>query len=449
MGSTKRSCPIDILIAEDSPTQAEQLRLLLEREGHQVRVAANGRLALESAREKKPALLITDVVMPDMGGYELCKAFKVDDALHDVPVMLVTSLTSILDIAKGLSCGADNFIRKPYDPESLLERIDYLLRNHELRRTGSTQLGLEIYLGGERHFITSGKEQILDLLVSSYEEAVKVNAELKLREREVSHLNDDLQQRAAELEEANRELDSFNHSVSHDLRTPLLTIDWNAAFLQEEYGRQLDEDALKLLSAVREGARRMSQLIAGLLEFSRSGRRPIHCAQIDMTGMVRRVCEELCGQPPQGSRYTRPEFDIGVLPSGWGDPVLIYQVWINLISNAIKYSSRRESPEIRITGRASGDDAAYSVQDNGVGFDMEYADRLFGVFQRLHSADEFSGTGVGLAISQRIIKRHGGHIWAAAEIDKGATFEFTLPRVRSMSADPKLGGGQDVSVKDV
>jgi len=273
MGSTKRSCPIDILIAEDSPTQAEQLRLLLEREGHQVRVAANGRLALESAREKKPALLITDVVMPDMGGYELCKAFKVDDALHDVPVMLVTSLTSILDIAKGLSCGADNFIRKPYDPESLLERIDYLLRNHELRRTGSTQLGLEIYLGGERHFITSGKEQILDLLVSSYEEAVKVNAELKLREREVSHLNDDLQQRAAELEEANRELDSFNHSVSHDLRTPLLTIDWNAAFLQEEYGRQLDEDALKLLSAVREGVRRMSQLIAGLLEFSRSGRR--------------------------------------------------------------------------------------------------------------------------------------------------------------------------------
>lgn len=437
MESTNRSRSVDILIAEDSPTQAEQLRLLLEQEGHRVRVAANGVLALELAREQKPALLITDVVMPDMDGYELCRAIKADTTLRDVPVMLVTSLSSVLDIAKGLGCGADNFICKPYDSDALVERIDCLLLNRELRRSGTTQLGLEIYLGGERHFITSGKEQILDLLVSSYEEAVKVTAECRRREHEVSRLNDDLQQRAAALEEANIELDSFNHTVSHDLRTPLLLIDWNAAFLQEEHASQLDEAGLKLLGVVRENVRRMSQLIADLLEFSRSGRQLIKCAEIDMTEMVRRVFKELGDPSHEGGGDRRSEFAVGVLPPARCDPVLIHQVWVNLISNAIKYSSRRERPAIRVTGRVSGGDNIYSVQDNGVGFDMEYVDKLFGVFQRLHSADEFPGTGVGLAISQRIIKRHGGRIWAEAEIDKGATFEFALPRIRSVQVDPE------------
>lgn len=433
MVSTEQSRLIDILIAEDSPTQAEQLRMLLEAEGHRVRAATNGRLALESAREKKPALLITDVVMPDMDGYELCKAFKADGALRDVPVILVTSLTSILDIAKGLTCGADNFIRKPYDPDALIERIDYLLRNRELRRSSRTQLGLEIYLAGERHFITSGKEQILDLLVSSYEEAVKANAELKRRDHEISRLNEDLQQRAAALEAANVELDSFNHSVSHDLRTPLLLIDWNSAILQEEHAGQLDEGGLKLLGIVRESVHRMSQLIADLLEFSRLGRQPISYAEIDMAGMVHRVFEELYDQSHPGAGARKPEFSVGALPPARGDPAMIFQVWVNLISNAIKYSSRREYPAIRVMGQIRGGDSIYSVQDNGAGFDMEYVDRLFGVFQRLHGPDEFPGTGVGLAISHRIIKRHGGRIWAAGEVDKGATFEFALPRGPSMA----------------
>ena len=190
---------INILIAEDSRTQAEQLRYLLENEGYTVTAATNGKHALELARQHKPTLVISDIVMPEMDGYALCKAIKTDGALHDVPVIILTTLSSIQDIATSLDCGADNFLRKPYDPKALLARIDNILSNWELRKGNKMRMGLEIFLGGKKHFITSEREQILDLLISSYEQAIQVNEELKLREQEVSSLNADLEQHAAEL----------------------------------------------------------------------------------------------------------------------------------------------------------------------------------------------------------------------------------------------------------
>ncbi|AWV05076.1 hybrid sensor histidine kinase/response regulator [Burkholderia sp. JP2-270] len=429
MTRTRQS--VDVLIAEDSATQAEQLRLLLEEAGHRVRVAVHGRMALEAARAHKPDVLITDIVMPDMDGYELCKTVKADDTLADVPVILITALNSIVDIAHGLACGADNFIRKPYDPNALIERIDYLLSNRELRKESKTQSGLEIYLAGERHFITSGREQMLDLLVSTYDEAIKTNEALKQREQEVWHLNKDLEQRAAALEAANRELESFSYSVSHDLRTPLRVIDGYSSILQEEYANRLGDDGQRLLGTVRESAQRMSQLIEHLLEFSRCTRQSISRTRCDMTAMARHVFDELWRDPgsaPGGRGSTMPpEFLLDALPDAFADPALIRQVWVNLISNAIKYSCRREHPVIRISGSMSGGECVYSIEDNGAGFEMRLADKLFTVFQRLHRVDEFPGTGVGLAISQRIVKRHGGRIWARAEVDKGATFEFALP----------------------
>jgi len=426
MARSKRS--LDVLIAEDSPTQAEQLRFLLEAEGHRVRVAAHGRMALEAARTHTPDVLITDIVMPDMDGYELCRAIKADDALAGVPVILLTALDSIIDIARGLACGADNFIRKPYDPDALIERIESLLRNRELRKESKTQLGLEIYLAGERHFITSGREQMLDLLISTYEEAIKTNDELKRREQEVRRLNEDLQQRAAALEAANHELESFSYSVSHDLRAPLRVIDGYSAILQEEHASALGDEAGRMLGTVRESAQRMSRLIEQLLEFSRLTRQSMSRARCDMTAMARRAFDELRDERRiASSDATPPEFLLDVLPDAFADPALIRQVWVNLIANAIKYSSRREQPVIRVSGRTSGDECVYSVEDNGAGFDMLLADKLFAVFQRLHRADEFPGTGAGLAISQRIVMRHGGRIWARAEVDRGATFEFALP----------------------
>lgn len=180
---------VEILIAEDSPTQAEQLQNLLEGHGYRVVVAANGRKALESLRRRRPSLVISDIVMPEMNGYELCQAIKSDAALQDVPVILVTTLSDVLDIMKGLECGADNFIRKPYEEKYLLARVDYLLMNQEMRKSQKMQMGMEIHLGGQRHFITAERQQIVDLLISVYEEAIHLNEELKARQSELANSN--------------------------------------------------------------------------------------------------------------------------------------------------------------------------------------------------------------------------------------------------------------------
>ena len=180
---------IGILIAEDSRTQAEQLAFLIEQHGYQVTVAANGKLALQAAQAQKPALVISDILMPEMDGYELCRAIKADEKLKDIPVILVTTLSDPQDVIRGLECGADNFIRKPYDERYLLSRINYLLMNLELRKNQKMQFGVEIDLGGQKYFINSERQQILDLLISTYEQAVHINNELKLRETELEHSN--------------------------------------------------------------------------------------------------------------------------------------------------------------------------------------------------------------------------------------------------------------------
>ncbi len=188
-----RNHTVDILVAEDSRTQAEQLAFLLEQRGYRVTVAANGKLALQAAQAQKPTLVVSDIVMPEMDGYELCKAIKSDEELKDVPVILVTTLSDPQDVIRGLECGADNFIRKPYDERYLLSRIDYLLMNLELRKNQKMQVGVEIKLGDQKFFINSERQQILDLLISTYEQAVQINDELKLREQELARSNQVLQ----------------------------------------------------------------------------------------------------------------------------------------------------------------------------------------------------------------------------------------------------------------
>jgi signal transduction histidine kinase len=423
MSLPRQGDAVTILVAEDSPTQAEQLRHLLQARGFAVSLAPNGRLALESARRSPPTLVISDIVMPEMDGYALCRALKADPDLRDVPVVLVTALSGVQDIAQSLEAGADNLIRKPYDPDNLLARVEYILANRELRRERRAGVGLQIVLGGRRHFITSEREQILDLLVSSFEEAVRVNGELARREKEVSELNARLAQHAAELEAANRELESFSYSVSHDLRAPLRAVSGFSRILAEDYGGALDGEGRRLVQTIRQGAARMEQLIEDLLELSRVGRTQLARRPIDMTAIVRRSLAEL-----QAAGEARPERCVlEPLPEAWGDPQLVEQVWANLLSNAFKYSSVRAEPLVRVSGRSAGGASYYSVADNGVGFDPRHGEKLFRVFQRLHGEDEFPGTGVGLAIVQRIVARHGGRVWAEARLDEGATFHFMLP----------------------
>jgi PAS domain S-box-containing protein len=246
--------------------------------------------------------------------------------------------------------------------------------------------------------------------------------ERKLGEQALQELNSALMSKAEQLAASNRELESFSYSVSHDLRAPLRAIDGFAQMLEEDYGGRLDAEGMRYLGVVRANSKRMGDLIDDLLEFSRLGRMPVSAQEINVESLVREVvAEALDGRP------TAPRVAIGPLPPVRGDRTLLRQVWANLIANAIKYSGKAAEPRIEVSGRQGAAENVYSVRDNGVGFDMQYADKLFGVFQRLHRTDEFSGTGVGLAIVQRVVARHGGRVWADGKVNGGAMFSFSLP----------------------
>jgi len=231
-------------------------------------------------------------------------------------------------------------------------------------------------------------------------------------------------ERTEQLEATNKELESFSYSVSHDLRSPLRAIEGFSLILEEDYGSKLDAEGQRLLDVVKDNAKRMSMLIDDLLSFSRLGRQAINPMQINMNDLVNEVYEELQNQ----SGTANPaRFVAHPLPEARADRSLIRQVWVNLLSNAVKYSSACAEPMIEIGGDINNKENIYYVKDNGAGFDMQYYDKLFSVFQRLHRPEDFPGTGVGLAIVNRVITRHGGRVWAEGKVNDGATFYFTLP----------------------
>ena len=240
---------------------------------------------------------------------------------------------------------------------------------------------------------------------------------------EVRRLNEELEQRVRdrthELEAANKELDSFSYSVSHDLRAPLRAMDGFSRILMEDYGSELSEEGQGYLKRVRDNAKQMGQLVDDLLAFSRLGSTEMRMQPIVLTDLVERALTELTGEG-------NAEVSIGDLPECYGDPALLKHVYINLLSNALKFTSKQENAKIEVGFEKLNGEGTYFIKDNGAGFDMKYADKLFGVFQRLHFPEDYKGTGVGLAIAKRVIQRHGGRIWAEAKVAKGATFFFTL-----------------------
>lgn len=409
-----------ILIAEDSPTQAQRLQYILEKQGYKVEHAPNGRVALDSIRRKKPLLVISDVVMPEMDGYGLCLNVKSDANLKSIPVILVTTLSDPGDVIRGLECLADSFILKPYDESHLIGHVQFVMLNRELRQSEHGSMGVEVHFNGKKHFITADRLQILNLLLSTYDAAIQ-------RNKELSGVQEDLRRLNKNLETANSELEAFAYSVSHDLRTPLRHIDGFIQLLERRASGSLDEQSLRYLSTISDSASRMGTLIDDLLSFSRMTRVGMSKSKTDLRTLVDSVLKEF--QLEVGQRNVVVEIDD--LPTIEADSALLRQVFVNLIGNAIKFSRTRESPRIHVgVERREPDQLVLFVRDNGVGFDMEYSKKLFGVFQRLHTQDEFEGTGIGLANVQRIILRHGGEVWAHGEVGKGATIYFSLPTQR-------------------
>jgi light-regulated signal transduction histidine kinase (bacteriophytochrome) len=259
-------------------------------------------------------------------------------------------------------------------------------------------------------------------------ELIAANNELKKAQDDIRKLNDELEQkvidRTAQLESVNKDLESFSYSVSHDLRAPIRAINGYTNILKEDYEQILDEPGMDVLQAIIDNSKKMGTLIDDLLAFSKLGRKQVTVSEIDMNDLVQSVIEEL----PNDASDCVPVFSIAPLIPASGDRSLIKQVWINLLSNAIKYSKYKKEIMVEIGAFIKDQFVVYYVKDYGAGFDMQYYDKLFGVFQRLHSQEEFEGTGIGLAIVQKVVHRHQGTVWAESKLEEGTTFYFSLPQ---------------------
>jgi two-component system sensor histidine kinase/response regulator len=435
----------EILIVEDSPTQAERLRRLIQSAGYRVRVASNGQRALNLIRERLPQLIVSDIVMPEMNGYDLCRALKADAALAAIPVILVTALNDAKDIIRGIESGADNFIRKPYSEDYLLNRIGQVLQNQRLRQDAGPEAGIGVYLGEQKHFITASRQQMLDLLISTYEQAVQVNAELQARERQVVELNIRLSHHAAELEEQNREIakknlelaeasrmkSAFIANMSHELRTPLNAIIGFTGTLLMKLPGPLTVDQDKQLTTIRTSARHLLSLINDLLDMAKieAGKVTLSLAPVQ--------CQSLLAETVESLRPLAAQKGLALTVEMPAEPVVIdsdrralTQIVINLVNNAIKFT---DQGAVRVTlGQRVIDGATvteFSVADSGAGIRAEDQSKLFEAFSQLDSTStrNAEGAGLGLYLCRNLAGLMGGSLVFSSEFGAGSMFTLRLP----------------------
>lgn len=387
---------INILIVDDDPTKRASLKAVIVNRGVRVMTVASGQDALRLLLTHDFAVILLDVNMPIMDGFETAALIHGSSRFQHIPIIFVTSFsTTDVESFKGYGLGAVDYIFAPVVPQVLRAKVTVFTDLYRLRRAALRQA----------------------------EELVRMNRDLKTEMETRRHAQVALSQCNADLAAANQELESFSYSVSHDLRAPLRIIDGFAHKLTDHLGERLDDEGRRLLDVVRDSTRHMGKLIDDLLAFSRMGRQEMVSHWFDMNAMIQDIANEMRSQEPE--RVI--EFDFSSLPAVAGDAVMLRQVWVNLLGNAIKFTRQRAVARIAVGGERKEDEILFWIKDNGAGFDMQYADKLFGVFQRLHSQEVFEGTGVGLAIVQRILQRHGGRVWGKGQLDMGATFTFALP----------------------
>lgn len=363
-----------LVIVDDNPENLRTLKAILENHKYETYAAINGTLALDAIKEVLPDLVLLDIMMPGLNGYEVCQRLKSDETTREIPVLFISALDESMDKIKAFEVGGVDYISKPFQSEEVLARV-------------------------------------------------KTHISLYKTRKQLTDANVTLKKHSLELEARNKELETFSYTVSHDLRAPLRVIDGYSVALTEDYLDKLDETGREYLSRIRGSVSHMSDLIDAILELSRVSRSQVTPIRINISSLCEKIITQL------ESSYPGRKLTISIMPglSVTGDNRLIEVAFSNLLENAWKYTTKTDDAWIKIFQRNENNQAIFCIQDNGVGFDAENANKLFSPFQRMHSAKEFEGTGIGLATVQRIIQLHGGKIWAESKVNEGATFCFKLP----------------------
>jgi signal transduction histidine kinase len=397
--------PVDtvkILLVDDQPENLLSAEAVLEGLGEQIVKAESGREALRHLLDEDFAVIVLDIMMPEMDGFETAALIRQRERSRHTPIIFLTALGRGEEhIRTGYDLGAVDYIMKPFVAEILRTKVSVFV---ELNRTSAL-------LRKQSELLERRNDELQHAIERSWR-----------AEEEIKALNRHLERQISELAEVNRELEAFSFTASHDLRGPLSRIAGFSKALLEFHAEQLDETGRRYLNRIDTAASRMCVLVEDLLRFSRITRVEMSEGKVDLTEMVRGLAAELAAQ--DGSRDV--EFVVADGMEGWGDAALLRTTLLNLMENAWKYTRKQAAARIEFGALEGTQGPAYYVRDNGAGFDMAEANRLFNPFQRLHKESDFEGTGIGLATVDRIIRRHGGQVWAHGEVGQGATFFFTL-----------------------
>jgi signal transduction histidine kinase len=393
--------PKKIMAVDDSVTYLQALSEALRSEGYDVVLARSGIEALDMLVVQSVDCILLDLLMPELSGTETCSRIKSSPIVRDIPLIMLTAVEGPDAMIQGLSAGADDYISKSSDFEVLKARVRAQLRRKQFEDENRRM-----------------REQLLRKEL----EAAEARAAQKLAATRAMLIH--------ELERKNKELEAFSHSVSHDLRAPLRSIDGFSKLLLEEHAPTLNENGKNYLHRVRSAAQRMGELIDDLLQLSRISRAELVRRRLNLSDIAKTAATELARREPERNVAVSIEDGLEVE----ADYRLMRVVFDNLLGNAWKFTARTPEPRIEVGVQRKQDEIVYFVRDNGAGFDMNYAEKLFRPFQRLHSERDFPGTGIGLATVYRIIDRHGGRVFAEGVADKGATFSFTLSAPLGMEA---------------
>jgi two-component system sensor histidine kinase/response regulator len=423
------SLPIQkVLVVEDSPTQALLLQEALQEEKLDVAVAKDGVDALAQLKQDRPELIISDVEMPRMNGFDLCRHIKEDPLLKEIPVILLTTLSDPMDVIRGMESGADSFLTKPFNRHLLLSNVIDIFTNKSYLGVSKETHLLTFCFGGKKQQLHVNLAQIANLLLSTYSNAIQKNLELERAYRDLNLVNQEIAQKNSELKQLNEQKNHFLGMAAHDMRNPLTVIEGHSNLLIDNFAEKLDEAATKSLQRIQKSSASMLQLINDLLDISaiESGKVSVHLAEVDIKAIVR---EAIAFQKMLADRKQIQligKIDEGV-PRIQTDAEKIQQVLSNLIGNAIKFSHPNTVIEVSIERGAK--ELLFAIKDQGQGIPENEQNRVFQPFTKTSvkgTAGEAS-TGLGLAITKRIVTELGGRIWLESKVGVGSTFSFTLP----------------------